>query len=340
LQQLAVELRDVDAARWPPLVHLLRTAIAFYSDVPGLAEDFTEEAYGSSDPWARASARMFQAAMSENDGDLEGMRSNGARALAEFRAIGERWGITNSLRIAAQLAVLDGDLHAGLELYEEAVELTSQLDSHEDEGFLLGRLADIELRRGDLERARHYIERARSQAEESASPLEAVFALALLGGVERMAGDPAAARQWQAAAMDRLAELPPAHPASGHLRAMLLGMAIHHHIADDELDAATSLVADTVTTAINTHDSPVLATVGVAVAELRLANGDAVGAAQMLGASARIRGGDDWTAVDIASLRRALIEHLGAGPFARAFERGKALDREAAIERLSTDLPS
>jgi hypothetical protein len=55
----------------------------------------------------------------------------------------------------------------------------------------------------------------------------------------------------------------------------------------------------------------------------------------MLGAAAALRGSDDATARDIATLTERLRGALGAARFADYYGRGKALERDAAIERLT-----
>ncbi len=242
--------------------------------------------------------------------------------------------MTNSLRIVAQLALLGGDLDAAAAGYYEALRLAREISSRDDEGFLLARLADVEMRRGDIAAARLLIDQARSRAEDAGSPLESVFALAVLGGFEREAGDPEAARRTHASVMKRLAELPRDHPTTGHLRAMLFGIDMRQALADGDAAHARRTAADAYPAAVGTKDLPILAAVGVAIAELSAAEGDAAGAAEVLGASARLRGSDDPTALDITRLTAALTDELGAERFAAAYARGKALDREAAIERL------
>ncbi|WP_375492680.1 BTAD domain-containing putative transcriptional regulator [uncultured Jatrophihabitans sp.] len=334
LAQLAEQLRDVDTTGRNSSIHLLRPAVAYFADLPELAADYIEQAAESDDPWARAAAGMFRASFAENEGDVAGMRAAGQQALTAFRAIGERWGITNSLRIVAQLAVLDGDLDAGATAYEEALALTQELRSHDDEGFLLSRLADLELRRGNLEAARRYTEQVAVRAEESGSTMEAVFALVVASGIERRAGDEDAARRTHKQALTALATLPEGHPAAAHISAMLLSDEMQQAMADGEPERAGEIATRAYTAGVDTHDSPVLAIVGVALADHRRACGDPVAAAQVFGAAARLRGSDDWTAIEVAQLRRDLIAELGAGTFATEYERGKALDREAAVERL------
>jgi hypothetical protein len=80
---------------------------------------------------------------------------------------------------------------------------------------------------------------------------------------------------------------------------------------------------------------PVVAAVGVSLAEVTAASGDPAQAAVMLGAAARLRGADDPTACEIVRLTERLRGELGHERFDQLYADGKALDREAAIERLT-----
>jgi hypothetical protein len=73
----------------------------------------------------------------------------------------------------------------------------------------------------------------------------------------------------------------------------------------------------------------------VTLAEVAANAGDPAGAATMLGAAARLRGADDPTNCEIVRLTERLTLELGADRFAALYAHGKALERDAAIERLT-----
>ncbi|MDT4914391.1 MAG: hypothetical protein QOC66_3519 [Pseudonocardiales bacterium] len=333
LKQLATELVDVDIAK-SPFVGLVRTAVAFFAGDAELAERFAAETIAADDDWARAAVRMFRANMFENVGDVDGMRVDIEDALREFRGLGERWGLAGALRGVAQLHTLDGRLDEAADAYEEALRMTAELNSREDEGFLLGRLADLELRRGNLASARSYVLRARVTAEERGAPIESVFTLALLGAVEQHAGNLEEARKLQREAMRRVAGMPSEHPAHGHIQAILFAVSARIAHADGDIDGAAGFGRDAFAAAVGTRDLPVLAAVGVTLAEIVHASGDPNGAAVMLGAAARLRGADDPTSREIADLTEQLRATLGDPTFEQRYQQGKALDRDAATERL------
>jgi tetratricopeptide (TPR) repeat protein len=333
LRGLASQLVDVDIAK-SPFVGLVRTVVAFFAGDTELAERFAEEAISGDDEWARAAVRMFRANMFENVGDLDGMRADNDTALVEFRELGERWGLAGALRGVAHLHTLDGRLDEAAEAYREAIRLTAELNSRDDEGFLFGRLADLELRRGNVASARDYVLRARAVAEERGAPVEAVFTLALLGAVEQQSGNLEEARRLQREAMRRVSTMSVQHPAYGHVHAILFAVSARIAHEDGQADSAAAFGRDAFTAAVGTRDLPVLAAVGVALAQIIAVEGDPAVAAQMLGAAARLRGADDPTAREIADLTTALRTTLGPTGFEQHYNAGKALHRDAAIERL------
>ena len=333
LRDLAHRLVALDPDR-SRFVAILRAAVAYFSGERDLTERFICETVESGDPWSRAGLRMLRAAIAENDGDVEGMRTNTALALAEFRQIGERWGLANGLRLQAQLQILDGRLDEAHETYKEALALADEIKSRDDECLLLGRLADIEIRRGDLDRAREYMERAKRAADESGALWESVYTMAMLGAIEQRAGNRDEARRLQRDAMSRAAAMPAGHPALGHLRAILLAVGARIGFEDGDVTEANRLAAESFAAAVGTRDMPVIASVGVTLADIATQSGDAAGAAMMLGAAARVRGADDATAGEVTDLTDRLRAELGDDRFAELYAQGKALDRTAAIERL------
>jgi predicted ATPase/DNA-binding SARP family transcriptional activator len=333
LRRLAHELTGLDAGQ-SRFVGILRAAVAYFAGDLALADRFIEETLAAGDEWSSAAVRMFRANLAENEGNVEAMRRETETALAEFRRLGERWGLASTLRGYAHLCTLDGRLDDARAAYEEALELAGQLNSREDEGYLLGRLADVELRRGDVDSARRYVLRARTTAEEHGSPWESVFTMAMLGSIEQQSGDADEARALQREAMRRVSAMPAGHPAQGHLRAVLLGVGARLAFDDEGIDTARDLAREAFAAALGTRDMPIVAAVGVTLAEIAASAGNPQDAAAMLGAAAQVRGADDPTARDIAALTARLRAELGEEVFDERYAAGKALDRESAIERL------
>ena len=333
------ELREVAAnlQRVPvegnPMLGILRPAVAFFAGDQVLSEQMIAEALESDDVWLSAAARMFRANIAENAGDIDGMRGDIDAALSEFRRLGERWGLGNTLRGRALLHTLDGELDQAEAAYAEAFECMAQLKSHEDEAFLLVRLADIALRRGEPERARVLIGDAADTAERTGSAIEAVFTISMVAEIERQAGDVETARALQQRAMKRVAALPQGHPAMQHSRTIVFVLAARLAFGDGERDRAFELAGEAYQAALATRDLPIMAAVGVVLADIAAQSGANETGARILGASARLRGADDLTSADISRQIKELRQALGE-QFDEYYAHGKSLDRDAALKQL------
>jgi hypothetical protein len=86
--------------------------------------------------------------------------------------------------------------------------------------------------------------------------------------------------------------------------------------------------------AITADDLPLLASVGGSLAHLARALGQPARAAEMLGACAVVRGGEDPTDVAVTQLGNLLREDLSAEGYSRAYAAGKARGRADAREFL------
>ncbi|WP_050803571.1 MULTISPECIES: ATP-binding protein [Protofrankia] len=333
--ELAGRLGSVDIRGWP-LIGLLRPGMAMLSGDMAMMERYIEEARAGDDPWLSAAVLVLRAGLAENDGDVERMRADAVTALAEFRALGERWGTAGALRAVAMLHTLDGELDAAAAAYEEALALMGEMGSRDDESMLRIRLADLAMRRGDLRAARGQLAAARAGCEASGTTLETVITLSIQARLERQAGDLAAAMALHTEALRRFDAISPTHPIHGHGDSFVLASAARMHALDGDLAGARARLRHAYPTAVGTKDLPVLAAVGVVVADVAARVGEPVVAAEILGACEALRGSDDPTALDVAELSAWLRGELGDG-FAAAYGRGRALDRAAAIARLDPD---
>ena len=93
-----------------------------------------------------------------------------------------------------------------------------------------------------------------------------------------------------AAAERHLAQLGPAHPAREHLEAIVAATAARIAIADKDLRRAREQAARSYRAAVGAEDMPLLAQASGTAAELALALGQPELAAELLGASAAVRG--------------------------------------------------
>jgi hypothetical protein len=79
---------------------------------------------------------------------------------------------------------------------------------------------------------------------------------------------------------------------------------------------------------------PIVAAVGIAVADWECRRGRPGSAAEILGAAAQLAGSDDPTNLDVRRITGQLRAALGADRFAAAYDRGRRLERDAAVARV------
>jgi hypothetical protein len=230
--------------------------------------------------------------------------------------------------------VFEGDLDGAAAAFTEAARLVAELGHSEDLSQVQLRLAEIAARGGDLDKARELSAAARSTAESEGSPMDRGITAAWWAAFEVRCGDLDAARPFHAVAEQFFKRLGPTHPARERLEAIVAATGARIAIADNDLRAGREQAVRAYRAAVAAQDMPLLAESSGAVAELALALGQPDRAAELLGATTVIRGGDDPTdptAVRLAPLLRAA---LGADRYARCRASGEALGRAEAIERL------
>lgn len=313
-----------------PFVAFMRPVMAMFSDRDvKRALELTENGAPSNDPWINAAVRMMRAAVAENNGDLAAMRADAELALAEFRAIGERWGLASCLGMLGQAYAIDDDLERAEAALEEALRLVGEISGHDDAMMLGIRLADIKMRKGDSEGARACLTQVPVERQGNGG-FAHVFIDVVMAEVARTDGDLDQARVLRDKALATLGALPEVHPAQGHVAAMVYSLAAKLCIAEDDLPAAADQLALAVEFGIGSRDMPIIASVGVTAAMFALACGRSDDAARTLGAAARLRGGPDRTERDIAALTTRLCDALGAAEFDRLYAAGRALSPGAA----------
>jgi predicted ATPase/DNA-binding SARP family transcriptional activator len=153
------------------------------------------------DPWTLALGSMGMGYVWLWHGQVAEAEPLFAEALDDYRAIGERWGMTNALAALAEVADLRGDRTRSIALIDEALRLAGELDSPADTADLLRLRGDGGLRAGDFEAAGADYQRAASYARKAGAP--DLLAAARYGSAEvvRLQGDLTEARRLAEAAL-------------------------------------------------------------------------------------------------------------------------------------------
>ncbi|MGW9432260.1 BTAD domain-containing putative transcriptional regulator [Streptomyces decoyicus] len=291
-----------------PLERMLQAPDAFLPAFEPLLDD--------EDPWARALARLHLGKMrillghdgQDADAYLE-------KALTEFRALGERFGISFALTELAERIAVRGDFAGACEHYEEAIAVVSEIGATEDVMRMRSRQARLYWLLGNKDAAAAAIAEAQRCAERVTWPGALAFLALAKAEFARWGGDAEEAHGQLGVAAAVLGD--EAEQAS--LRAMthdLLG-----YLADDPGEARAHRVA-ACDAASEAGHAPLIAQVLVGVADLALRRDEHEQAARLLAASAGVRGLPDRSHPDATRIEQTARRRLGDARFAEATREG------------------
>jgi predicted ATPase/DNA-binding SARP family transcriptional activator len=275
-----------------------------------------ESVLDNEDPWVRALARLQLGKMRIVHG--QGGRDADAyleKALAEFRAIGERWGISFALTELADRIAVRGEFAGACEYYEQAVAVVTEVGAIEDVIQLRSRQAQLYWLLGDEDSSAAAIAEAQRCAGRVTWP-DALAELALSKAeLARWNGDAEEAYQQLRVATTMLGD----EAEQAHIRAVthdLLG-----YLADDLGEARAHRVA-AYEAATEVGHALQIAKVLVGIADLALRRDQYEQAARLLAASAAVRGLPDRSHPDVARIEQAARRRLGEARFAEATHEG------------------
>jgi predicted ATPase/DNA-binding SARP family transcriptional activator len=268
------------------------------------------------EPWVRALARL-------QHGKMRIMLGHGGRdadayletALTEFRALGERWGISFALTELADRIAMRGEFAGACEYYEQAIAVVTEVGAIEDVVRMRSRQAQLYRLLGDEESSAAAMAEAQRSAERVAWP-EALAELALSKAeLARWSGDAEQAHRQLGVATAMLGN----DAERANVRAViqdLLG-----YLAED-LDEAREHRIAAFQAASEAGLAPNIAQVLVGIADLALRNEQYEQAARLLAASAGVRGLPDRSQPDVTRIEEAARRRLGDAGFAEAAREG------------------
>ena len=288
-------------------------------------------------PWSRATRHFLAAVVHENGGNITEHRYHLEAALAGYRALGERWGLANTLAATGGLRLADGDVDGSVAAYAEAHRLMGELTATEDASFTRTRLAGAYARGGDTARARAELLLARQEAEQVRSRIGVVSTDLALAELAWQLGEPAEARRRAEEAL-RGASGSAGGPPQMH--AMVLATVAVLDADEGAVDTGRKRVAEAAGLGGADRDMPVMGTVAVAAAYVELRAGEPERAARLLGAALALRGTEDRGSPPVLVLRRELGEALGADALARLHDEGARLPRAETLDVLRSGGPA
>ncbi|MEU4290238.1 BTAD domain-containing putative transcriptional regulator [Kribbella sp. NPDC026596] len=293
---------------------------------PGSFLPAWEPLLDSENPWVRALARLHL-------GKMRVMLGHGGRdadayletALTEFRALGERFGISFALTELADRITMRGEFAAACEYYEQAVAVVTEVGSMDDVIRMRARQAQLYWLMGDKDSSAAAIAEAERCAERVNWP--ATLAQLALSKAElaRWNGDAGETYKQLGLVTSLLGD----EAEGANIRAYtedLLG-----YFAEDLSEARTHRAAACEAAAQAGH-APGIAQVLVGVADLALRLDQYEQAARLLGASAGVLGLQNRSYPDLARIEQAARNRLGDTGFAEAVREGTETDWTQLVE--------
>jgi hypothetical protein len=268
------------------------------------------------DPWVHALARLQLGKMRIMLG--QGGRDTDAyleMALAEFRALGERFGISFALTELADRIATRGEFANACEHYEEAIAVVTEVGTVEDLIRMRSRQAQLYWLHGDRDASAAAIADAERCAERVTWP-DALAELALAK---------AELARWDGNAKDAHLQLDVATAVLGDEAEQASIRAVRHdllgYLADDLGESRTHRVAAWRAASEAGH-APLIAQILVGVADLAIRLDRYEQAARLLAASVGVRGLPDRSHPDAARIERDARRHLGDARFAEVTQEG------------------
>jgi predicted ATPase/DNA-binding SARP family transcriptional activator len=273
-----------------------------------------EPALDNEDPWARALARLQL-------GKMRVLLGHGGRdaddyleqALAEFRVLGERFGISFALTELADRLAVRGEFAAASEYYEQAIAVVTEAGAVEDVIRMRAGQARLYWLQGDEDAVAPAMAEAERLAKRVTWP-EALAEVALAkADLARWGGDAEEARRQLDLAMVTLGD------QAANLRSLT-----HHQLGylTDDLGEARAHRAVAYQVAAEAGYGSMLAQAIVGVADLALRSNQYEQAARLLAASTVVRGLPDRSDPDLARIEEAVRSRLGDAGFAEAAREG------------------
>jgi predicted ATPase/DNA-binding SARP family transcriptional activator len=295
-------------------------------EAPGAALSAFEPLLDSEDPWVGALARLQHGKMRimlghggpEAEANLE-------MALAEFRTLGERFGMSLALSELGAFIALRGEFAAACEHYEQAIAVVTEVGAIEDAIRLRTQQALLSWLDGDLAASAAAITEAERRADGVTWPYALVELALAKAELARWGGDAQEARHQLGIATTLMGD----DADEANMRA-----GIHDvlgYLADDVREARTQRVAAWQAASEAGHPF-LIAKMLVGVADLAVRLGQYEQAARLLAASVAVRGLPDRTNPDAARVEQDARRHLGEARFAEVTREGTQTNWSEQVE--------
>jgi predicted ATPase/DNA-binding SARP family transcriptional activator len=276
------------------------------------------------DPWVRGLANVHVGRMGIMLGRQgREVEANFELALAEFRLIGERWGMSYALTELADRIAMRGEFAGACQHYEQAIAALTEIGVIDDVVPMRSRQAQLYWLLGDPAASAAAMAEAQRYARRLAWP-NALSELALANAeLARWRGDTDETHRQLTAATAMLdTDWANIRAVIHDLRGYLAG----------SIEEAREHRAAAVRAAAEAGHAPLIAQVLVGVADQALRREQPEQAARLLGASAGVRGLPDRSHPDATRIEQTLRDHLGEAAFTEAALEGNRTSWSELVE--------
>ncbi|MBF6159815.1 BTAD domain-containing putative transcriptional regulator [Nocardia cyriacigeorgica] len=272
------------------------------------------------EPWVRALARLQLGKLRTVLGH-QGQEADEylAQALTEFRALGERWGMSFALTELANRTAQRGELLRAVELFDEAIGVVTEVGALEDVVAMRARQALLHWVLGDPDASAAALAEAQRRADQNGWPTALAEVALARAELARLDDDRALAHQQIDLARTLLgadAEQPNV-AATVHI---LLA-----YLTDDLTEAATHCDAAYQAASAAGH-ALLTAHVLIGIADLAVRDDQYEQATRLLAAATTVRGLPDHSHPDAARIEQKTRNHLGDIAFDQATGEGAKAD--------------
>ncbi|GLZ13224.1 SARP family transcriptional regulator [Actinomadura sp. NBRC 104425] len=287
------------------------------------------------DPWVRGVARFSRVQMGLGFGLSEGLEEHVEKAIADFEAIGDRWGLSFALTTRAELQARRGRRRDAVATLERATRLSEALGG----GTAMRLHATLALARqlfllGDRARAEELLTAALRDTERMGVREGTGLVEQQLAELLRLAGE----TQEAARRLARAEELLGGH-AYGSLRALVLIGRGFLDLAEGDAERARPRLEQAVRQGAEAYDLVSVSAALVGLAHVALVGGDPERAAVLIGSADALRGMPDLSFPEALAAERAARAALGDAAYTAAYRRGRGRTFDDVLEEFGIARP-
>lgn len=334
LGELVDECVRTEAFQRFPILSLGIPMLTFMARQPGLAEREIERVLASPDPWSRAAALWVKAFILDDGGDLEGSERTRDLALAGFRQVGDRWGVSMTLAMQAIAHSLRGRHDEAIAAFQQGLEMARELSSEDDAVQQMSQLASERMRAGDSAGAWRDIREAQRIANSSEQLEHQALVRITLLDIARRAGNFEEAHgvlDWLVSMVDRLAF------PEGMGDELVARVTAALAVSEGDVTSARKNLPTAIRLSSRRGDMPDVAAAAQVTARLLAFEGEFSRAAWALGVSKSVRGAFDEGDPELAELIETITAEIGEAAFETAYRGGAELSRDDAIAQLCAE---